>query len=103
MISDMEIENDVYECLGNFEFAIKQKFDDNSLELDVSIGFINKIVSILIRTANSKCPSYTKLQTLQWFKLFFVFFRQQVEVTVPKPTQKMYFKKIVIERFDEIL
>ncbi len=32
MISDMDIENDVYECLGSFEFAIKQKFDDGTLE-----------------------------------------------------------------------
>lgn len=69
----------------------------------MSINFINELVSILIKVAKSKCPSYTKLQSLQWFKLFFVFFRQQVEIKVPRPTQKLYFKKIIIERFDEIL
>lgn len=69
----------------------------------MSITFINEIVTMLIKVAKSKSPSYTKLQSLQWFKLFFVFFRHQVEITVPKPTQKLYFKKIIIERFDEIL
>lgn len=31
MISDKEIENSVYECLGSFELAINQKFEDKSL------------------------------------------------------------------------
>ena len=54
--------------------AIKQKYDDHSLEREVSITFINDMVSNLIKVANSKCPSKTKLETLKWFKLFFVFF-----------------------------
>ena len=69
----------------------------------MSINFINDLFTNLIKVANSKCPSKTKLEALKWFKLFFVFFSQQVEIDVPKVGERFYFKKIVIERFDEIL
>ena len=71
MISDKDVESHVYECLNSFEFAIKQKFDDNSLEQSVSINFINLLFSILIKVANAKCQSYSKLKALEWLKLFF--------------------------------
>lgn len=72
---------------------------------------INKIISILIRVAKGKSSSFTKLTTLIWFKLFFSFFKAQVET---KPNQNMnqsnkkisskfLFKKIILEKFDEVL
>jgi len=70
--------------MANFEMVIKQKFYDKSLEKEVSIGFINDLFTNLIRVANSKCPSKTKLEALKWFKLFFVFFSQQVESDLPR-------------------
>jgi hypothetical protein len=61
--------------------------------------------------AKGKSSSFTKLTTLIWFKLFFSFFKAQVEI---KPSQilnqsskkigpKFLFKKIILEKFDEVL
>lgn len=68
---------------------------------------INKIISILIRVAKGKSSSFTKLTTLIWLKLFFTFFKSQVEVkpnqnnknlseSNKKMVQKYLFKKIIL-------
>ena len=62
---------------------------------------INKIITILIKVAKGKFSSFSKLSTLIWFKLFFSFFKAQVQL---KPhqgskkliTTKLLFKKIII-------
>ncbi len=64
---------------------------------------MNSIVGILIKVAKGKSLSYTKLHTLSWFKTLFQFFKSQIEIKNPKSNQKLYFKKIIIERFDEVL
>lgn len=52
--------------------------------------------------AKGKNPIDTKLNVLSWLKTLFTFFRVQVEDKGAK-NQKMLFKKIILERFDEIL
>lgn len=69
--------------------------------------------------AKGKSSSFTKLTTLIWFKLFFSFFKAQVE-NKPKENSsqmngqnlnsskrmnqsKFLFKKIILEKFDEVL
>lgn len=101
MISEKELEADVSECLSIFESILKEKFHDGTLESMVKIDYIDAIVTILIKVAKSKSNSYTKLHTLIWFQLIFIFFREQV--INKKGDCKNYFKKIVIDRFDEIL
>jgi hypothetical protein len=66
----------------------------------VGAACVNDVVSILIRVAKGKYPSYTKLQVLEWFKIIFIFFKEQAEIKEPKMHQHLYFKSIIIERFD---
>ena len=46
--------------------------------------------------------SYTKLVTINWFQQFFQFFKEQV-VGGSKIKHRFYLKKVIIQRFDEIL
>jgi hypothetical protein len=69
----------------------------------VNADFVNDIVSILIRVAKGKYSSYTKLQVLEWFKIILIFFKEQAENKNPKIHKNLYFKSIIIERFDEVL
>lgn len=55
-----------------------------------------------MKVAKGKLPSYTKLHTLSWLKTLFVFFRAQAE-SKQKMGQRLFFKKIIVERFDEVL
>jgi hypothetical protein len=63
---------------------------------------INKIVGTLVGMAKGKYPSYTNLSALGWLKTLFSFFRAQIDGRGSKG-QKLLFKKIILERFDEIL
>lgn len=69
----------------------------------MSVGCVNDVVSILIRVAKGKYSSYTKLQVLEWFKIIFIFFKEQAENKELRMHQHLYFKNIIIERFDEVL
>lgn len=59
------------------------------------------MLGTLIRLSKDKSPNYTKLSALDWFTTLFEFFKAQVER--PVKGKKQYFKKVIIERFDEIL
>jgi vacuole morphology and inheritance protein 14 len=52
--------------------------------------------------AKEKHLSYTKLVTINWFQQLFQFFKEQV-VNGSKIKHKFYLKKVIIQRFDEIL
>lgn len=56
-----------------------------------------------MKMARGKHSIHTKLGTLAWFKNIFHYFRLQIEDKSAMRSQKMYFKKIIVERFDEIL
>jgi vacuole morphology and inheritance protein 14 len=64
---------------------------------------VDSIVTILIKVSKGKSSNYSKLVTLVWFKIFFTFFKTQLEPKQKIVQNKFYFKKVVIERFDEIL
>jgi hypothetical protein len=80
---------------------MKDKFEEGKLENYLNEEIINKILVTLIKMAKGKNPIDTKLNVLSWLKTLFTFFRVQVEIK--GKCQKMYFKKIILERFDEIL
>ena len=64
---------------------------------------VDSIVTILIKVSKGKSSNYSKLVTLVWFKIIFTFFKTQLEPKQKSVQNKFYFKKVVIERFDEIL
>lgn len=81
MLGDKEknLRKSTEECLNNFEREMNEKFQEGKLQQQMSEDTINKIICILIRVAKGKSSSFTKLTTLIWFKLFFSFFKSQVE------------------------
>lgn len=79
-----------------------EKFEEGKLENYLNEDIISKIVGTLIAMAKGKLPSFTNLTALSWQKTLFSFFRVQVEGRAVRG-QKLLFKKIILERFDEIL
>ena len=59
------------------------------------------MVGTLIKLAKDKSPNYTKLNALDWFTTLFQFFKIQLER--PLKGKKLFFKKVIMERFDQIL
>jgi len=72
------------------------------LEVILSEETLSEIITILIRVAKDKHQSYTKLVTINWFQQFFQFFKEQV-VNASKIKHRFSLKKVIIQRFDEIL
>jgi hypothetical protein len=58
------------------------------------------MIGTLIKLAKDKSPHYTKINALDWFSTLFEFFKVQLERPKGK---RQYFKKVIMERFDEIL
>jgi len=81
MVGDKEksLRTSAEDCLRSFEDDMKQKFEEGKLELYLSEEIINKMIGTLLKLAKEKTPSYTKLNTLGWFKIIFEFFKAQVE------------------------
>lgn len=65
------------------------------------MDYINTIIVILIRVSKSKYPFHTKYHTLDWFR--FIFDKVKTQCITNSFSHKGYFKKAVIEKFDEIL
>jgi len=60
-------------------------------------------MTILIKVAKGKSSSYKKISSLIWFKLMFGFFKVQVELKSNVNNNKLIFKKMILDRFDEVL
>ena len=105
MLGDKEktLRTSAEECLKNFEREMHEKFYEGKLEIILSEAVINDILTILIKTSKGKSSVYSKLTTLVWLKLIISFFKAQLDVKTKIPNSKNYFKKIVIDRFDEVL
>ena len=69
----------------------------------MSIDVIDSILNILIKVAKGKSSVYSKLTTLVWFKSIFTYFKAEIDPKIKIPNNKFYFKKVIIERFDEVL
>lgn len=82
---------------------MNEKFYEGKLETIINETTINNMLSILIRVAKGKSSVYSKLLTIIWFKTIFSFFKAQLDVKIKIPNNKNYFKKIIIDRFDEVL
>lgn len=80
-----------------------EKFYEGKLEAIINETTINDILNILIKISKGKSSVYSKLLTILWFKTIFSFFKAQLDIKMKIPNNKNYFKKIIIERFDEVL
>jgi hypothetical protein len=104
MVGDKEksLRTSAEDCLHSFSSDMREKFEEGKLENYLSEEIINRMVDTLVKLAKEKTPSYTKLNTLDWFKTLFEFFKAQVERGAARGPRQ-FFKKVIVERFDEIL
>jgi oligoendopeptidase F len=82
---------------------MKEKFDEGKLEQYLTEDILHKIIDILIKMLRERHQAYTTINTLGWFKILFDFFKSQVERGPTRGNQKMFFKRLIVEHFDEIL
>lgn len=105
MLGDKEksLRQNAEECLKNFEKEINDKFYEGKFESSLNVDVIDNIINILIKVAKGKSSVYSKLTTLVWFKSIFTYFKAQLDPKLKIPNNRYYFKKIIIDRFDEVL
>lgn len=60
-------------------------------------------MTILIKIAKGKSHVNSKITTLNFLKLLISFFKTQLDPKFKLQNNKYYFKKVIIERFDEVL
>ena len=89
--------------MKNFEKDLSDQFYEGKLEVSMSIDVIDSILNILIKVAKGKSSVYSKLTTLVWFKSIFTYFKAEIDPKIKIANNKFYFKKVIIERFDEVL
>lgn len=69
----------------------------------MDLKIIDQILTILIKVAKGKSHVNSKITTLTFLKLLFSFFKSQLDPKIKMPNSKNYFKKVIIDRFDEVL
>lgn len=81
MVGDKEksLRSSAEDCLKSFQKDMRDKFEEGKLEQYLTEDILRKMVGTLIKLAREKTPSYTKLNTLDWFRTLFEFFKIQLE------------------------
>lgn len=99
---EKELRSKAEECLKAFLFDLKEKFYSGKLESTMTEENMAEIVTILLNVCKGKSSAFSKLTAIVWFEEIFEFLREQVEQKT-KIKHKYILKKVILERFDEIL